>query len=164
MVNTDAVPVSYFDHHPRWSERSFSKDMMQGPPGPTYILEEGTHWSSAKERRAETSRSADPWGIHLPPLEAPGYGPIVIKHISGILRQIPRAKFVFKSWKEMYHCETTLKVKSWTQKEITNTHNPIIFTMEISNSSYFRLHFYNSLGKGIFLYLTFQISTAKLRH
>lgn len=100
----------------------------------------------------------------LPSLGALGCGLGVIRQISGILGQILRAKLAFKSWKEIYHCETTLQVKSWALREITNTCNQIIFTMEISNSSYFLLCFYNSWGKGIFLYPMFQISTAELGH
>lgn len=74
------------------------------------------------------------------------------------------AKFIFKIWKEIYHCETALPVKGWAVREITNTCNQIIFTMEISKSSDLLLCFYNSLGKGIFLCPMFQISTAELRH
>lgn len=99
----------------------------------------------------------------LPSLGGPGCGPGVMRQSRGILRQILRAKLFFKSWKEIYHCETTLRVKSWALREITNTCNQIIFTTEISNSSYFLLYFYNSSGKGVFLYPTFQISTAELR-
>lgn len=87
-----------------------------------------------------------------------------MRQINEILGQIPGLPLVFKSWKEINHCEPTLKLKSWAQREITNTCNQIIFTMEISKSSCFLLQFYNSLGKGVLLYPMFRISTAKLRH
>lgn len=100
----------------------------------------------------------------LSPLGALRCGPGVRRQISGISGQILRAKVVSKTWKEIYHCETALKVKSWALRDITNTCHQIIFTVESSSSSDFLLCLYSSLGKGIFLYPTFQISTAESRH
>lgn len=135
----------------------------QPMPGGSHYLGSSMRWEGWVKHNSGLMRDP-PFLQLLPWLGAPGCGPGVMRQISGILGQILRAKFVFKSWKEIYHCETTLQVKSWALGEITNICNQIIFTMEISNSSYFLLCFYNSLGKGIFLSPTFQISTAELRH
>lgn len=124
-------------------------------------MEEATTQGPEGLRPAEQQTHEGP--TFPPLLGAPWCRPIVTRQISEVLGEILRAQFVLKTWKEIYHGEMALKATSWALREIMNTCNQIIFTMAISKSSYFLVCFYNSSGKGIFLYPMFQISTAELR-
>lgn len=89
---------------------------MQRPPEPAYALEEATTWDPERDGRprpaVQRTHEGPPPPQVTPPTGASVWRPVLIKQISGILGQILRAQFVFKSWKEIHHCETTLKVKS----------------------------------------------------